>query len=364
MKNDTSFSIKLIRFSKPNAEKFSAILDLAEFGLQSTWKIVTTTDANFYVLPKKPKTHNYKGLPRERCFYYSTDVAGSNKANAMRIDASQTPCLHSLLQLLNRLASQAMSVAATVVSEQSTEKDNASVKLESKAKSVAMAKETQLLKSAVKLTVVPANVPGTLVSDTVKSSFFNPKQGFLKQLLETKSSVVFTLPGLGEKKQLYINPSQQAFYCSTPLKQTVLSFSFDDGLSSSILSQAQLSKMVKKMALNSKPLNNLIWYAVVQISQGRMMQGHSSQDIIQLIQWPYLGNDNPDYIKLTALLRKHPVSLESAAKKTGVTPARAVDFYNACYLIGLIKNEALENNATFANEKQGWLNKIKNKLIK
>ena len=148
-------SLKLVDFKQNEADKFSYLLDLAEFGLLPLWQVVNTETSDFYLLPEKPKTHNFKGLPRERCLFYK-EGHNAEKENAVRIDHERTPGIQSLISLLNRLSAQFLQEKPVVVAASPVE-------------------------SPAKMTPSKTEDKPTINSKG-DSSFFNPHQGLLKAL--------------------------------------------------------------------------------------------------------------------------------------------------------------------------------------
>ncbi len=101
-----SLTIKLIGFEKHEADKFSAILDLAEFALQPAWTMVDADAADFYLLTEKPTSNNHQGLPLERCLFYTRGMPNIHTENGVQVDSDGTPSLQSLVKSLNRIAAQ------------------------------------------------------------------------------------------------------------------------------------------------------------------------------------------------------------------------------------------------------------------
>jgi hypothetical protein len=427
-----TLTIKLIGFQKHEADIFSAILDLAEFGLHHSWAVVNTEAADFYLLPENPKTNDYKDLPSERCIYYNRGTPSTYMENGIQIDSDRTPGLQSLVKLFNRIAPKVAQMVsgfpaasldemplseeldkpviaeAPAPPEKQAEKKPAFVPLKPLKGTVAaqisnlalafpassldeMALSEEFAKPTARPTstrVSPDKQPETQQADispnpqkelisaqlselssTLASSLdgvdmserffsklnplaasakqpsikpvdipFNPQQGILKYLLaETTRPVFFTVKGKSDCSPIYVHPEKKVFYCPSPLEKLTPYFVIDKNLISAPMSVIELNKAIKKQALTAQPLSYLIWYAAFKLSKGRMMLGHSSRDLFYLKKIPYRDANNVDYLSLAIYWLDNIASIEIAAKETGLAFDKAIDFYNASYLIGLIQ---------------------------
>jgi hypothetical protein len=307
--------IKLVDFKKNEADKFSYLLDLAEFGLLPLWQVVDTETADYYLLSEKPITHNFKGLPRERCLFYK-DGPSTDKENAVRIDAERTPGIQSLIKLLNRLSAQVLQETPVVGS--------------------AIPLGSTVNVAASPLEDKPAKIGKE--ADQESYTFFNPHQGLLKHLLtETTNPVLFKLKAKSDHSPIYVYPEKRVFYCKTPLGQLDAYFESNSVVSVTPVTAANLSAAVKKPQLPPQPLAYLIWFTAFKLSNGTTMLGHSTKEFIRLKSIPFQGVGSESYMKLAVYMESNAVPLETAAKETGVGLGLAIDFYNASYLVGLIE---------------------------
>ncbi len=343
IENDSFISIKLIGFRKHDAEKFCAILDLAEFALQPPWQVVKTAVADFYLILDKSQTNAIKNLPRERCLFYSTDASKTND-NSVWVDTERTPRLHALIQLLNRLALQTNQPLAAPSSN----------KTPVPPKSKPEQKPVQPPPKAI-LTTPEAAESVANVKKTEKPAWFDPQQGVLKDLLEVNTQpFMLALKTRSEHNPVFVSPDKKAYYCQVPLEQLEAFFTLDSTVVKITLTLAELNKAVKKAVLSPQPLSHLIWYAAFTLSQGQLIQGHSAQDGIRLAQLPYLGGADTAYRELATFLKRNTAPLDKAAQATGTPLATAHSFYNACHIAGLLEKST-------AN-KQSFFDKLKSHL--
>ncbi|MDD5272331.1 MAG: hypothetical protein PHU14_06385 [Methylovulum sp.] len=344
IENDSFISIKLIGFRKHDAEKFCAILDLAEFALQPPWQVVKTAAADFYLILDKSQANAIKNMPRERCLFYSTDASKIND-NSVWADTDRTPRLHALIQLLNRLALQANQPLAAPNS-----------KIPSPPKSKPEQKPVQPPPKTA-LTTPETAEPVANVKKAEKPAWFDPQQGVLKDLLETNTQpFMLMLKTRPEHNPVFVYPDKKAYYCQASLEELEAFFTLDSAVVKTPLTLAELNKAVKKAALSPQPLSHLIWYAAFTLSQGQLIQGHSAQDSVRLAQLPYLGGADTAYRELATFLKRNAAPLDKAAQATGTPLATAHSFYNACHIAGLLEK------STATAHKQSFFDKLKNHL--
>jgi hypothetical protein len=92
-----------------------------------------------------------------------------------------------------------------------------------------------------------------------------------------------------------------------------------------------------------RPLEQLLWYAAIHGSRGRLPKGHEDKNAtVTLKEWPAYAADLPlfsDYLPIAAALHRHVVTLEKVAQITGASLAQVADFCNACESLGLLSWE-------------------------
>jgi hypothetical protein len=317
-KIDNSLGLGLIGFDENQKRSFFAILSLAERRLQHAWSIVELSDADFFVLAmEKSQAESIiieQNLPRERCLFYSEHNA--HEDNEILTDIGKIPRLCSLVDVINRIANAHL-----------------------------------IKKAPLDSTVIEPTITVTPNSD---NDFFDPDWGLLKHLLQNTTELLvcdFISP-IGNHK-LYIDSAEKIYYCGTGLKYLDSYLMFDNALvintssnktssqpncNLNVVSQAEWESAVEISTLPARPLNNLIWYAAFRLSKGRLLRGHSDQDSVYLTRWPDLGVEGCGrYVKLAAFMRNNSVCLTTVADKTAIPLNEVYNFYNACYLIGIVE---------------------------
>lgn len=82
--------------------------------------------------------------------------------------------------------------------------------------------------------------------------------------------------------------------------------------------------------------NELLWEAGFHASQGRLMQGCSPFDVVELDRWPNLTrlSRSANTIRLCALLTRHPTSIVVAGRLLKIEQAELYQFYTAASCAG------------------------------
>lgn len=342
-KIDNSLSLGLIGFNENQKRSFLAILSLAERRLQHAWSIVELSKADFFVLAmEKSQSESIiveQNLPRERCLFYSQQSVRED--NEILTDIGKIPRLCSLVEILNRIAN--------------------------------LTKPAPLDSLFIEPTIT--------VAPNSDKDFFDPDWGLLKHLLQNTTELLvcdFISP-IGNHK-LYIDSVEKIYYCGTGLKYLDSYLMFNDTLpintsskkissqpncNLNIVSQAEWNNEIEITTLPARPLNNLIWYVAFRLSKGRLLRGHSNQDSFYLTRWPDLGVEGcGQYVKLAAFMRNNSVCLTTVADKTAIPLNEVYNFYNACYLVGIVeKTDKSELYTKGLDEnKQQLLEKITKRL--
>ncbi|MFZ2724905.1 MAG: hypothetical protein WAX77_01500 [Methylococcaceae bacterium] len=287
-----TFVLKLLGFNQQEFSAFSAVLSLSETKLNHAWRIIDVEESNadFFVLADHGSQLDQiiikKDIPTERCLF-CTDKICATKDNIISSNSHLVPRLSSLIETLNHIA----------------------------------------------LNVVVQNA---VVHNNVESCFDLEENGILKQLLQNQSPLLITLKN--QAIEIYVHPTDSVYFCHYNLQQLSACTLTETQLLSQSLSINELNTQVTQAQLSPQPLNDLIWRIAFNSSRGHLLKGHCSQDIIYLTNWPNLElPESQRYVRLAAFMQHNAVSLHQAANKLAVPLEEAFNFYNACYLIGLIE---------------------------
>jgi hypothetical protein len=337
-KINQSFGLALIGFNESQKETFSAILSLAERRLQHIWDVVDISRADFFLLSiEKSQSEAFiveKKLPRQRCIFCARQRLAEYDDDVLFFPSGQVPQLSSVVAVLNQVANTAS--CAQILTDSHS--------------------------------IPPITEPPKTIVLNNDDDFFNPERGFFKHLLQNKTDrQVYHFNYPTSSYDLYVDPVEKVYYSKASLKKLDSCLLTEDVIVINDISQAEWIREVVDAALATRPLSNLIWYIAFRLSNGRLLRGHSNQDCVYLTRWPDLGVEGcGQYVKLAAFMRNNAVCLTAVADKTS-TPLPAVyNFYNACYLVGLVEKSVTEELYTknIAEDKQVLLAKITNRLKK
>jgi hypothetical protein len=354
-------TIKLIKFSEQETESFSAIFSLAEARLKQNWRVVATEaeTADFFLLTEERlKNSLLPGVPPVQCLFYSDEDSGeggdSLAGNHILTDHNGVPRMRSLMEVLNKVGESpaVSSISMPIASGAQT-----------------AAEVTPPAPAPVETSPPPAisAAPVATKVDTDTTAYTEPRpavQSLLKLLLAARTEPVWISAG---EIDLWIVPADGCYYSSASLAQLAAycTAHADTLLLDVQISRVEQQRIVAKEKLRPQTLSNLIWYVAFKSSQGRLLKGHTPQDIVHLLRWPDLGvPECRNYVKLAAFMHSNALSLLDIAATTG-TPLEALyNFYNACYLTGLIeKAETSQRHEKAIHvEQQELLKKISDRL--
>lgn len=101
--------------------------------------------------------------------------------------------------------------------------------------------------------------------------------------------------------------------------------------------------------LIAKPLSELLWYATLCASEGKLLHGCRPDTPVRLMS-------SPDFSRLfhrehepilAAFMLESSVDLFTVAAETGISLFKVFEFYNACEIIGLIEQDNAFNPANY-----------------
>lgn len=327
MEEKKLFTLKLIGFDPAATKNLDAVLTLAERGLNAKWRGVETENPDFFLLsPKASKSADsdpiLQKLPREQClFCISADSDNLPHDNTLMVDEKGIPGLRALVELFN-----------------------------------------QLIIHPPETTISPsAKTPATEITDD-SLEFFDFEQGFLGFLLNTKNETfTISLTDKPDYAPIYVNDLENSYYSRHDLLQLEHYVTATDKLDIRPCSRDELKNHVESEKLRSQPLKDLIWYAAIKTSAGKVIRGYSPSDIVTLKKWPDLRLPGClGYAKLTTFMKNNATTLQTVSELTKIPLDEIYPFYNACYLIGLIelKLEEKLNKRNIAPERLELLNQI------
>jgi hypothetical protein len=337
----SELTIKLVGFNEAQRSNFESILNLAESKLQQQWKIVSSEgQADFFIFTEEPLQATIdSSIPLERRLLCTQDP--NNAEQRIFVNTRMIPSLHSLVAVLNR---QKQPQPADPASAPTKEEPHADAQ-------------------AVTATAPP--ITDTIAEAPDTSTVFYPEQGLLKALLEARSAAQ-PLAITANALKLWIDPVANVYYSSEALENLApYCLANPPSLSAYPVTPADLQRTVSKADMPTGPLKDLIWYVAYKSSQGRLLQGSSPEDIVNLLQWPnFKLPECGNYVRLAAFMHSNALALGEIAASVKMPATDIYNFYNACFLIGLIeKGLTIQLHKKIPNtERESLLNKIRNRL--
>ena len=322
--------LKLISFNKQETDNLNSILTLASRALTKKWQIVgTAAEADFFLLSATATTTHSDAITKsqqaERCLFCTSNAENIPK-NSLLVDEKHVPSLKALVTLFNQLSANL------------TEHSNAPAP------------------------VLSTPTPPATSSDT----FFDPKKGLLSYLLTTEPKQwIISLSKHPDYAPLYLDIEKGIYYSRNNLEQLNPYLINSAALSVNQCSANDINAYIASENLKACELKSLIWYVVMQTSTGRALKNHAATDIIALKSWPDLKLYRCiDYAKVITFMRNNAAPLDFIALETGMPLEKMYDFYNACYLAGLIeiRDKVELNKKTISTERLELLNKIDARL--
>jgi hypothetical protein len=329
MEQNRLITLKLIGFNEIDRNNLSSILTLAARLLKKKWHIVNVDDADFFLFSVEASAdpsiaEKLKLFPPERCLFCSIQPELQTKYT-LPVDEKHIPRLSVLVQLFNQLTENSDSVAEI-------------------------------------------NTPEKNLIQTEQSfeAFFDAQDGLLGHLLATEHErFIICLNEPVNYPSLYIDVEINAYYSQNNLEQLNPYLLESENLNIKLCSKIEIEYFITFEHLKPKPLKDLIWYIAIKTSAGKVIKGHANTDIVTLKSWPDLRLFKcVDYAKIATFMKNNAAPLEMIAEYTDIPLAEVNNFYNACYLMGLIekRNQIEINKKNLSNERLSLLSKINARL--
>lgn len=334
MEENKPVTLKLIGFNEAEHTSFSAVLTLAGRALKRNWQITEAAEADFFLLSAQSSaTANreslLKGIFAGRCLFCSTENS-IQAENELLVDSNHVPRLSTLVELFNKI-----SVTPSAVNTPPFE--------------------------AASQTLNPVSA-----IEAGSESFFNPQEGLLGYLLMAKhEQFIVSLQEQPQIAPLYIDTEKNVYYSKNTQEQLAPYLAGSAELSIQPATKAELENFAGVESLKPASLKDLIWYIVMKTSAGRVIKSYAATDIVALKGWPDLRLFKClDYAKVATFMKNNAAPLEMIARETEMAVTELNDFYNACYLMGLVesRNQIEIKKKNISSERLDLLNKIDARL--
>ncbi|MDD5275724.1 MAG: hypothetical protein PHR16_06550 [Methylovulum sp.] len=170
-----------------------------------------------------------------------------------------------------------------------------------------------------------------------------PRNYFFGLLLQAKKDSACRVIKRNKQTSLYLSPSENSYYF-TGSAADLLAYctASPQYLEETVVTKQRLAKILKSgKELNAQPLDELLVYAIIEVSQGRLLEGHFPEQAFKLTQLPDV-NKTPtlvNYKKIAEFMHKQPGNLFEVAEALQIPLSTIFEFYNACYLLGYLTVE-------------------------
>lgn len=153
--------------------------------------------------------------------------------------------------------------------------------------------------------------------------------GIVKRVISSMENTCITLPGKGEmvlfpeRREYYCNIQDMPQFCGAPADQFI----------STVISDAASSDS----SIPRKNINDLLWQSAFHVSQGRLLEGCSKYDVVQLRYWPNLTRlpVTPNAARICALLTRHPTTIMLVHRVLGIDKEEVYQIYSAAKSAGI-----------------------------
>jgi len=298
-------TLAFFNFNDKQQEVFSSILLLFARNLNADWEVVNKEKAQvIFVQSKNSITQTQwdkiqAGYPHAILVAYSVNLRYIKTPWKLLTEATRLPQRSALIALLNKITVEGFSVNA-------------------KPKKITTSKKVSLLK-------------------VVKTNLFVPENYFLSILQKSLKTGHIYRCEFKNEIVIYLLPEQNCYFCATEI----------DDLKDLFLSAPQEIKVKKLLeeelkqyvaGLKTKALNDLLWHATITTSQGRFMTNHQPDTLVSLKSWPDISlvSKNKSYLEIATCMNHNTADIIEIAKHSQQKLSDVIDFYNACYLLGLI----------------------------
>jgi hypothetical protein len=152
--------------------------------------------------------------------------------------------------------------------------------------------------------------------------------GIVQRIVASRDNTRIVLPGKGEIAILpglgeyYASVQNMAEFCTAPPTQFQVS----------ALGEAALPSTAGK-----RNIQELLWNAAFQASQGRLAEGCSKYDVVQFRHWPNLTRlpVTPNAARICALLTRHPTTIMLLHRMLCIDKEEVYQIYSAAYCAGI-----------------------------
>lgn len=356
------YTLKFLGFNEQQKESVAAILSLADSALNAHWIVTDTADSDAVILNldnvegQQIFQAQQLGLPSYRIILVSENPDSDQETYwFLTKKRNAPPSLKELAKLLNEVA--------TVLAETSaTPSQQASPDNEKQNPADSAITETTELKKPITTAQEKANdgLGSMMIADTGADQIalnpvkmtrpLYPRNYFFGTLLQAKKDNACRIVGLKQLPNLYLSPADGDYYFQGKATELLeYCTAKPQFLKESITTKQKFQNNLKKEELaKAQPFDSLFVLAILEASQGRLLEGHSGEQTIKLRQLPDI-NKLPmmaSYTKIANHIHQQPCSLFECAETLQIPLSSLYNFYNVCFLLDYFITETESSNKT------------------
>lgn len=170
--------------------------------------------------------------------------------------------------------------------------------------------------------VAPVRSPATASAAT---------EGVLERLLRNNHQQPVRMASA--RCTVVVERSRRLYYSRRPEDLLALMQAAPDQVQLEVLDPEELTTHIQ--GLGSHELDGPLWQAVLNSSEGRLLDGLSERDTFRLLRWPDFKklDHKPMHVKLSVFLSKRGGDIPTLTKLSGLDGDKIIDFVNACHAL-------------------------------
>lgn len=171
-----------------------------------------------------------------------------------------------------------------------------------------------------------------LANKTAEACTFAPADhllGIVQSVIASRVNTRVALPKIGEvvilpvRGEYYTNVREMAEFCATP---------------ATLFETEVIGDAVPDYAYGfGRSIRDLMWQAAFHASQGRLPEGCTKYDVVQLRHWPNLTRlpITPNTARICALLTRSPTTIMLVHRILGIAKEEVYQIYSAAHSAGI-----------------------------
>lgn len=371
------YTIHCAGFDLPQRKAISAILDLAESALTDEWRIIDNADTHTVMINLDADNGQQLYTEQQNCKPYQiilvseNEQALSNEHWFLLKKPNAPPSLRSITLLFNQISIRLAEAAANIITADTGPDTETSPAIALEQKQTLNADEevgttnneepdfenSRTEGEVIDVEFVPdesfSNTEAELATPDPANNAKNIKLharnflfGIVLQAAKDKSCRIVQL---NRYPPIYLAPEDNVYYFAGS-NEEMLSYctTAQRIIKSKSISKTKLSNLIDaELKTSARSLTVLSIYALIQASQGRLLEGHNAERPVRLTampdvkEIPLLGL----YNDIAAFMSNRESDLFDVSEALQIPLAKVFEFYNACFILGYIDLPTIETES-------------------